>query len=48
MNERVDITLTGDDAEWFEECREQVADDRGGRPPGNAELTRRLMEEFEA
>lgn len=42
---REDITLVGTDAEWWREKREAVAEKRGGREPGNAELARLLMQE---
>lgn len=42
---REQITLCGDDAEWFGEIKESIAADRGGKEPGNAETLRLLMAE---
>lgn len=41
---RVDVTLRGDDARWFEEVREQIAEERGGNVPTRAETLRLLMQ----
>jgi len=46
MRER--ISLYGDDAEWFAELKEEVAERRSGNEPSNAEMTRRLMEEYQS
>lgn len=40
----VHITLYGDDAEWFEEKKERIAERRDGNEPANAELVRLLMQ----
>lgn len=45
---RKQITLYGDDAEWFEELQSDVADDRNGNEPSNAELTRLMMQRFKS
>jgi hypothetical protein len=45
MNEREDITLTGETAEWFREVQGRVAEDRDGRRPGNAETVRLLLQD---
>lgn len=45
MKERIDITLTGDDATWFEETREEIASDRNGNKPTRPEALRRIMED---
>ena len=44
---REQVTLYGDDAEWFRSLREQVADKRSGTEPSNAELARLMMQRFE-
>lgn len=44
---RVQISLYGEDAEWFSEIREEVAERRDGNPPTRAELARMMMEQFE-
>lgn len=44
---RNQITLLGDDSKRFEEIRERVARERPGSKPGNAELVRVLMDEYE-
>jgi len=41
---RVDVTLRGDDAEWFEKVREQIAEQRDGNKPSRAETLRLLMQ----
>ena len=43
---RTQITLYGEDSEWFEEIRRQVAARRDGNPPSNAELLRKMMEAY--
>jgi hypothetical protein len=45
---RTQITLYGDDSEWFEDLKEDVADHRDGNEPTNAELARLMMEQFDA
>jgi hypothetical protein len=45
MRER--ISLYGDDAEWFAELKEEVAERRNGNEPSNAEMLRRLLEQTE-
>ena len=47
MTKRKDITLTGADVEWFEKIREEIAAERSGNLPGNAETLRLLMQESE-
>lgn len=42
---RVQITLYGDDSEWFEEKKQEVAKRRGGNAPSNAEFVRLLLQE---
>lgn len=44
---RTQITLYGEDSEWFEELREQIGERRDGNSPSNAETVRRMMEEFD-
>lgn len=44
---RTQITLYGDDAEWFEKLREQVAEQRDGNEPKRAEVARLMMEQFD-
>lgn len=44
---RTQISLYGDDAEWFEDLREQLAEKRDGNTPSRAETARRMMEQFE-
>jgi len=44
---REDITLYGDDADWFEDLKEARAELRGGNKPSNAEMLRLLMEEYD-
>ena len=44
MRER--ISLYGDDADWFAELKEEVAERRNGHEPSNAEMTRILMEKY--
>lgn len=44
---RQQITLVADDAERFDRLREKVASRRSGSEPGNAELVRVLMDEYE-
>jgi len=41
------MTLYGDDAERFEELREEVAEARPGGELSNAELVRVMMDELE-
>lgn len=38
-------TLYGEDAEWFEELKQEVAERRNGSEPSNAEMLRILMEQ---
>jgi hypothetical protein len=45
MTDREDITLTGDDARWFNAARQRVAEQRDGHAPGNAELVRLLLQD---
>lgn len=47
MKQRTDITLTGDDVEWFEEIREEIAAERNGNKPTKAETMRLLMQEVD-
>jgi hypothetical protein len=48
MSRRVDITLSGDDAEWFEAKRERYAEElRDGELPSRSEFTRLLLEDFD-
>jgi hypothetical protein len=44
---RVQLTLRSDDADWWEDLREEVADRRDGNEPTNAEMARMMMEQFE-
>lgn len=44
---RTDITLHGADAEQFEELKEARAEQRNGNEPGNAEMLRLLMENYD-
>ena len=39
------ITLYGDESEWFQDVKENIARNRNGVEPSNAEVVRRLMEE---
>lgn len=49
MRMRVDTTLTGETAEWFEETREEYAEEhRDGRVPSRPEFVRLLLEDFDA
>jgi len=41
---RVDVTLRGDDAQWFERVREEIAEERNGNKPSRAETLRLLMQ----
>jgi len=41
---RIDVTLRGDDAQWFEQVREQIAQERDGNKPSRAETLRLLMQ----
>ena len=41
---RVDVTLRGDDARWFEQVREKIAEERNGNKPSRAETLRLLMQ----
>ncbi|MBX0322472.1 hypothetical protein EGH21_05450 [Halomicroarcula sp. F13] len=41
----VQITLYGESAERFENAQEQIARDRPGSKPGNAETVRVLLDE---
>jgi hypothetical protein len=43
---RVDITLRGDDADWFREILDEKAADRNGNEPTNPEMLRMMMEEY--
>lgn len=45
---RARISLYGDDAEWFEELKDEIADRRNGNEPSNAETVRLMMEQYEA
>jgi hypothetical protein len=45
---RVQITLYGDDARWFLDLQEQIAEQRDGTEPANAEVARLMMEQFDA
>lgn len=42
---RIDITLRGDDAEWFEDRRETAGERRNGNEPNRAEYLRLLLED---
>lgn len=42
---RSQITLCGDDAGMFEDVKEEMAEERGGYEPGNAEAVRILIAE---
>jgi len=44
---RTQITLRNDDAEWFEDLKEQVAEARDGNKPTNAEIQRLMMQQFD-
>lgn len=44
---RIQITLYDGDSTRFQAIREAVGEDRPGSTPGNAELVRVLMDEFE-
>lgn len=44
---RVQVTLYGDDADWFGEMRERVGEKRDGNLPSRAELQRMMMEQFD-
>ena len=44
---REQISLYGDDAEWFNERKQEVAAQRNGVEPSNAEMLRRLLEQTE-
>lgn len=41
---KVQFTLYGEDADWFDEYRRALAARRDGNEPDNAEVVRRLME----
>lgn len=41
------ITLRGDDADYFEEFKDQVAQARGGSEPSNAEVVRLMMQSLD-
>lgn len=43
---RVQIALYGDDAEWFQELKANVAERRDGTEPSNPEVVRLMMEQF--
>lgn len=45
---RCQITLRSDDADWWEDLKEEVAEQRDGNEPTNAELARMMMEQFES
>lgn len=45
---RTQITLYGDDSEWFEDYKQEVAEQRDGNEPSNAELLRMMMQRFDA
>jgi len=44
---REQVTLYGDDARQFAAYRKAVGDRRDGNAPGNAELVRLMMEQFD-
>lgn len=44
---RVQITLYGDDAEWFINQQQKIAEKRGGSTPSNAEVVRLMLEQFD-
>jgi hypothetical protein len=44
---RKQITLYGEDSEWFEDLQEEVGELRDGNEPANAELVRMMMQQFE-
>jgi len=39
------ITLYGDESEWFQDIKADIARDRNGVEPSNAEAVRKLMEQ---
>jgi len=45
---REQLTLYGDDADWWRDLKEQVADRRNGNEPTNAELARLMMEDYDS
>lgn len=47
MGRRTDITLTGDDVEWFEQVREEIAAERNGNKPTKPETVRLLLQDAE-
>lgn len=42
---RTDVTLRGEDAEWFEDRRKQAAQRRDGHAPNRSEYLRMLLED---
>lgn len=44
---RTQIALYAGDAEWFEDLKKRVAQQRDGNPPTNAELARMMMGQFD-
>jgi len=44
---RTQITLYGEDSEWFEDLKEDVGEQRDGNEPANAELARMMMQQFD-
>lgn len=45
---RTQITLYGDDSEWFDQVKDDVAERREGSEPSNAEVVRLMMEDYDA
>lgn len=45
---REQLTLYGDDAEWFRSIKQEIADQRAGNEPSNAETARLMMQGFES
>lgn len=47
MAGRARMSLYGDDASWFRDVREDMAEGRNGNEPSNAEVVRKLLELYE-
>lgn len=44
---RESIDLYGQDAEWFQDLKGRITDQRGGHEPTNSEVLRMMMTQFD-
>lgn len=45
--QKVSVTLYGEDAEWFEDLKQEIAKQRNGHEPQNFEVARMMMAQFD-